>query len=100
MRGKRLLARMIRRVASESPLKTTSTPDLAMITVTSSPSISQEPDAVTRQHQYSGRLQHISYAEAAIDLSVTPQRSSLIYFCMCCWWARSLFITSTRNPQA
>ncbi|KAG8241560.1 hypothetical protein J6590_084490 [Homalodisca vitripennis] len=64
MRGKRLLARMIWRVASLKPLKTANTPDLAILTVTSSPTITQEPAAVTPQHQYSGRLQHISYAEA------------------------------------
>ncbi|KAG8328564.1 hypothetical protein J6590_107406 [Homalodisca vitripennis] len=32
--------------------------------VTSSPTINQEPSAVTPQNQHSGRLQHISYAEA------------------------------------
>ncbi|KAG8245759.1 hypothetical protein J6590_099845 [Homalodisca vitripennis] len=55
------LARMIVRVASERPLKTS---DMAITTVTSSPTINQEPPAVTPQNQHSGRLQHISYAEA------------------------------------
>ncbi|KAG8304986.1 hypothetical protein J6590_080852 [Homalodisca vitripennis] len=64
MRGKRLLARMIVRVASERPLKTAGAPDLAIPTVSSSPTISQVPAAVNPQHQHSGRLQHISYAEA------------------------------------
>ncbi|KAG8279484.1 hypothetical protein J6590_104370 [Homalodisca vitripennis] len=64
MRGKRLLARMIVRVASERPLKTAGAPGLAIPTVSSSPTISQVPAAVNPQHQHSGRLQHISYAEA------------------------------------
>ncbi|KAG8329479.1 hypothetical protein J6590_084912 [Homalodisca vitripennis] len=64
MRGKRLLARMIVRVASERPLKTAVAPGLAIPTVSSSPTISQVPAAVNPQHQHSGRLQHISYAEA------------------------------------
>ncbi|KAG8289774.1 hypothetical protein J6590_097594 [Homalodisca vitripennis] len=64
MRGKRLLARMIVRIASERPLKTAGAPGLAITTVSSSPTISQVPAAVNPQHQHSGRLQHISYAEA------------------------------------
>ncbi|KAG8242979.1 hypothetical protein J6590_054866 [Homalodisca vitripennis] len=62
MSGKRLLARMIVRVASERPLKTASTPDLVIPTATSSPTTSQEPAAVTPQHQHFRR--HISYDEA------------------------------------
>ncbi|KAG8335441.1 hypothetical protein J6590_068297 [Homalodisca vitripennis] len=64
MRGKRLLARMIVRVASERPLRNAGATDLAIPTVSSSPTISQVPAAVNPQHQHSGRLQHISYAEA------------------------------------
>ncbi|KAG8241482.1 hypothetical protein J6590_086300 [Homalodisca vitripennis] len=55
------LARMIVMDASERPLKTS---DMAIPTVSSSPTINQEPSAVTPQNQHSGRLQHISYAEA------------------------------------
>ncbi|KAG8251963.1 hypothetical protein J6590_069137 [Homalodisca vitripennis] len=58
MRGKRLLAMMIVRVASERPLKTTGAPDLAIPTVSSSPTISQVPAAVNPQHQHSGRLKY------------------------------------------
>ncbi|KAG8284880.1 hypothetical protein J6590_092901, partial [Homalodisca vitripennis] len=62
LRGKRLLTGMIVRVASDSPLKTAGTSDMAIPTVTSSPTISQETAAVTPQHQCSRRLQPISYA--------------------------------------
>ncbi|KAG8241467.1 hypothetical protein J6590_086567, partial [Homalodisca vitripennis] len=62
------LARMIVRVASERPLKTSV--DMAIPTVTSSPTINQEPAAVTPQNQYSGRLQHVSYAEAVRNYPV------------------------------
>ncbi|KAG8334811.1 hypothetical protein J6590_082347 [Homalodisca vitripennis] len=58
MRGKWLLARMICRVASERPLKTASTPDQAILTVTSSPTISQEPpiyQAFSRFAKVTGR---------------------------------------------
>ncbi|KAG8304245.1 hypothetical protein J6590_098704 [Homalodisca vitripennis] len=62
--GKRLLTGMIVRVALDSSLKTAGTSDVAIPTVTSSPTISQETAAVTPQYQCSRRLQPISYAGA------------------------------------